>query len=211
MGLYWASSIVQGRRAVYRKEVTVKSLRSLLYIAAAAAVLWVVSARPWALGAEPVVVDAPWQAPEFTHGDDSDWINSAPLKLADLEGKVVLIDFWTYGCWNCQRSIPWIKDLQARFGDRDLVVIGVHTPEFEYEAERTSVKEEVAKLALSSPVMIDNDFSYWNAMGNRYWPTFYLLDKSGRVRHRSIGEIRPADMNAKTLEAYIESLLAETV
>lgn len=186
-----------------------KSLRSVLYIAVAAAVLWVISVRPWALGAERA--QAPWQAPEFTHGGDEDWINSTPLRLADLEGKVVLIDFWTYGCWNCQRSIPWIKEVQARFGGRGLVVIGVHTPEFEFEADRASVREEVAKRALTYPVMMDNDFSYWKAMDNRYWPTFYLLDKSGRVRHRSIGEIRPEDTNARTLESAIETLLAETV
>lgn len=185
------------------------SFRSLLIVAAAVGVTWGASLRPWALGAERP--EAPWRAPEFTHADEADWINSAPLKLTDLQGKVVLVDFWTYGCWNCKRSIPWIKDVRSRFADDGLVVIGVHTPEFKYEKDRAGVREEVAKLELRHPVMMDNDFSYWNAMGNRYWPTFYLLDKSGRVRQQVIGEIRPMDDNARKLENRIRALLAEAV
>lgn len=184
-------------------------LRSLVFFVAATAVIWAVSARPWALGADRR--DAPWQAPEFTHSADSAWINSRPLKLADLEGRVVLIDFWTYGCWNCRRSFPWIKEMRARFSDEGLVVVGVHTPEFKYEMEQDGVRRHVEKLGLDHPVMMDNDFSYWEAMSNRYWPTFYLIDRSGRVRQRVIGEVLPNGEKARDIESRIRALLAETV
>lgn len=184
-------------------------LRSLLFIVPLAAALWVMSARPWVLGAVPS--SPPWQAPEFPHAVRNDWINSAPLKLDDLAGHVVVIDFWTHGCWNCRRSLPWLKSLRARYGDEGLRLVGVHTPEFKHESERDAVKEHVAEHDIRRPVMLDNDFSYWDAMGNRYWPTFYLIDKSGRVRQRIDGEVRPGDERADRIEAQIERLLAETV
>ncbi|MBS1270474.1 MAG: Protein DipZ [Gammaproteobacteria bacterium] len=185
-----------------------RSFRALLWVAAVAAVLWVVSARPWVLGAERP--KAPRPAPEFTHGGEIDWINSKPLKLSDLEGRVVLVDFWTYGCWNCKRSFPWVKKIESRFADDALVVIGVHTPEFKHEMDRARVREHVAEFDLNHPVMVDNDFSYWNAMNNRYWPTFYLIDKSGRIRQEVIGEIRSGHEKAETLESRIRMLLSET-
>lgn len=191
----------------YNTAVTV--FRSLVYILVLVAALWIASARPWALLAQRS--EAPWPAPEFTHGDAVEWINSRPLQLADLEGRVVLLDFWTYGCWNCTRSVAWIKELQARFGERGLVVVGVHTPEFRHEKDVFKVKEQVARLELDHPIMVDNDFSYWKAMNNRYWPTFYLIDKSGRVRDRAIGEMHSEDEEARRMEAHIETLLAETV
>jgi len=89
--------------------------------------------------------------------------------------------------------------------------VGVHTPEFEHEKSRAAVKRHVAEHDVRRPVMLDNDFSYWNAMGNRYWPTFYLVDKSGRVRQRIDGEVRPGDDRAAQIEAQIERLLAETI
>lgn len=171
--------------------------------------MWIASARPWVLLAQPS--EAPWPAPDFTHVDAADWINSRPLNLAELEGRVVLLDFWTYGCWNCTRSFPWVKELERRFEGRGLVVIGVHTPEFKHEKNVFRVREQVAKLGLVHPVMVDNDFTYWNAMNNRYWPTFYLIDKSGQVRDRVIGEIHSEDERAAKFEDQIQSLLAETV
>jgi len=187
----------------------VRFIRSLLLVVAVAAALWVVSARPWALGAIPS--PAPPTAPEFTHSGEQDWINSPPLTLESLEGQVVLIDFWTYGCWNCRRSLPVIKALKSRFGDQGLRVVGVHTPEFKHERSRARLKARVDELGIEHPVMVDNDFSYWDAMSNRYWPTFYLIDKSGRVRERMVGEIRPGDDRAENLEAKIRLLLSETV
>lgn len=186
-----------------------KAFRSLVVVGLAAAAVWTVSTRPWALGAEPS--EPPRQAPEFTHRGDSAWINSRPLMLADLEGRVVLIDFWTYGCWNCKRSLPWIKALASRYSNDGLVVVGVHTPEFKHEIEPAGVRQHVKEFGLDYPVMMDNDFSYWEAMNNRYWPTFYLIDKSGRVRQRVVGEVLPNSEKAAGIEARILALLAEAV
>lgn len=181
----------------------------MLFLVPLAAAVWVASARPWALGAVPL--KPPWEAPEFPHDARRDWINSAPLELDDLKGQVVVIDFWSRGCWNCRRSLPWLKSLRARYGDDGLRLVGVHTPEFKHERGREGVVAHVSEHEVQRPVMLDNDFSYWNAMGNRYWPTFYLIDKSGRVRQHIIGEVRPGDERAERIEAQIERLLAETV
>ncbi len=147
--------------------------------------------------------------PEFTHSDSSDWINSDPLRVADLRGKVVLVDFWTFECWNCYRSFPWLNELEARLADADFQVIGVHSPEFERERDRAQVAEKVREFGLRHPVMIDNDFSYWRALGNRYWPTFYLVDKEGRIRAHYIGETHAGSRQAKAIERRIRELLAE--
>lgn len=148
-------------------------------------------------------------APEFTHADADEWINSEPLSLADLRGQVVMLDFWTFDCWNCYRSFPWLKGLEARLADADFTVIGVHTPEFAHERVRANVVAKVEEFGLHHPVMIDNDFSYWKAMGNRYWPAFYVIDKRGHVRGRFIGETHAGDRRARAIEALIEELLAE--
>ena len=148
-------------------------------------------------------------APEFTHTESHEWINSPPLKLADLRGRVVLLDFWTFDCWNCYRSFPWLKSLEARYADEGLTVIGVHTPEFAHERVRENVVRKVAEFGLAHPVMMDNDFSYWKAMGNRYWPAFYLIDKAGRIRGRYIGETHENDANAKRIQSKLELLLGE--
>ena len=154
--------------------------------------------------------DGSTKAPEFTHAAPDEWINSAPLRLAELRGKVVLIDFWTFDCWNCYRSFPWLKEVETTYHDRGLRVIGVHTPEFEHERVRKSVEKKAAEFGLDHPVMIDNDFSYWRAMNNRYWPTFYLIDKRGFLRSIFIGETRSNSVRAGKIEAAIEKLLSET-
>lgn len=154
-------------------------------------------------------VDPPVPAPELTQQAAEDWINSAPLRLADLQGKVVMIDFWTFGCWNCYRSFPWLRSLEARYKDEGLQVIGVHTPEFDHEKVKSMIVEKVKEFELPHPVMIDNDFVYWKAMRNRYWPTYYLLDKKGRIRYVSIGETHEGDKRAGAVEKQIKRLLAE--
>ncbi len=159
--------------------------------------------------AEAASSDAPI-APAFTHGSDADWLNSKPLKWEALRGKVVLIDFWTFDCWNCYRSFPWLKELEAKYEAKGLQVIGVHTPELPQEYVRDNVVAKVAKFDLKHPVMIDNDYSYWNAFGNRYWPAWYLVDKNGRVRGAFAGETHPGDSNARQIESAIDRLLAET-
>ena len=148
-------------------------------------------------------------APEFTHRSTSEWINSPPLTMAGLQGQVVLIDVWTFDCWNCYRSFPWLKQVEDRFGAQGLQVVGVHTPEFEHEKVRTNVERKVAEFKLPHPVMMDNDFSYWRALRNRYWPTYYLIDKQGRIRARFIGETHAGTAQAQKIERTIERLLGE--
>lgn len=148
-------------------------------------------------------------APEFTHTAAESWLNGEPQSLALLRGRVVLVDFWTFDCWNCYRSIPWLKSLEARFADEPFSVIGVHTPEFEHERKPENVRAKIAEFGLTHPVMLDNDFSYWRAMGNRYWPAFYLIDKHGRVREAFIGETHEGDRQARRVHDAVTALLKE--
>ena len=129
--------------------------------------------------------------------------------MASLKGQVVLIDFWTFACWNCYRSFPWLNTLEAEFADAPLQVIGIHSPEFDYERERDEVVKQAAKFGLKHPIMLDNDFRFWRAMDNQYWPAFYLIDAKGRVRHTYIGETHAGDKQAKRIERDIRALLAE--
>jgi len=150
----------------------------------------------------------PSMAPEFPARSAEHWINSAPLTLASLRGNVVLIDFWTFECWNCYRSFPWLNQLEEKFRARGLKVVGVHTPEFEREKVIASIRDKVRAFKISYPVMVDNDHAYWNAMKNRYWPAFYLIDREGRVRELYVGETHAGDAQAREIEAAIEKLLA---
>ncbi len=152
----------------------------------------------------------PRPAPEFTQKEAYGWINSAPLTLAELQGQVILIDFWTFDCWNCYRSFPWLNALEKRYQDKGLRVIGIHSPEFEHEKDKASVVRKVMEFGLHHPVMMDNDFGYWRAIGNRYWPSYYLVDKQGRIRSYFIGETHEGDRRAKAIEAEIQRLLAES-
>jgi thiol-disulfide isomerase/thioredoxin len=151
----------------------------------------------------------PQPAPEFTQSDTSSWINSAPLKLSDLQGHVVLAHVWTYGCWNCYRSFPWLNALEGNYASKGLTLIGIHTPEFDQEKNIENIRAKTKKFGLNHPVMVDNDFRYWNALGNRYWPSYYLIDKKGIIRARFIGEIHPGDSQAREIEAEIGKLLVE--
>lgn len=153
--------------------------------------------------------DSARAAPAFTHSATAEWLNSPPLKLSALRGKVVLIDFWTFACYNCYRSFPWLNTLEQRYAAQGLQVIGVHTPEFEHERVRGNIAAKLVEYGLKHPVMIDNDFSYWNAIGNRYWPAFWLVDKQGRVRANHAGETHAGDARARQIEADIRKLLAE--
>lgn len=147
-------------------------------------------------------------APEFTATEPTAWLNSPPLDWRALRGKVVLVEFWTFACWNCTRSIPWLRGLAGRFGP-DLVIVGVHTPEFAHEAERENVVRKLAELGVSYPVVLDNERRYWKAMGNRYWPSFYLVDRHGRIRARHHGETHEGDARARAMETELHQLLAE--
>ncbi|MFV2059101.1 MAG: redoxin domain-containing protein [Gammaproteobacteria bacterium] len=147
--------------------------------------------------------------PEFTQQDSSQWINSDAISVADLQGYVVLIDVWTFECWNCYRSFPWLNDLEKRYSDKGLKIIGIHTPEFSREKVLATIKQKVTEFKLHHPVMVDNDMAYWRALNNRYWPAFYIVDKKGNIRTVAVGETHSGDRNAVKIESTIKTLLAE--
>lgn len=116
------------------------------------------------------------------------WLNSKPLTKADLKGKVVLIDFWTYSCINCLRTLPHMKAWYEKYKDKGLVIIGVHTPEFAFEKDLNNVTQAVKDLGVTYPVAVDNGYKIWNAFGNQYWPAHYFVDREGKIRHHHFGE-----------------------
>ena len=140
-------------------------------------------------------------APELAKGD---WLNSEPLTLANLRGRVVLIDFWTFGCINCRNTLPSLKGWHDRYRDKGLTIIGVHSPEFDEEKDADNLRRAVASLGISYPVVTDNDYQSWKAYNVEAWPTVFLLDKRGRIRWRHVGE-----GNYKEAEQMIQELLAE--
>ncbi len=142
------------------------------------------------------------KAPEIT---SPTWINAAPQALTDLRGKVILVEFWTFGCINCRNVEPQIKTWHRDYAKDGLVVIGVHSPEFSYEKVVDAVKKYVADHHISYAVAIDNDFIIWNRYGNRYWPAIYLIDKQGVIRY-----IRAGEGGYRQTEEMIQTLLEET-
>jgi cytochrome c biogenesis protein CcdA/thiol-disulfide isomerase/thioredoxin len=116
------------------------------------------------------------------------WLNSPPLTRKSLHGKVVLIDFWTYSCINCLRALPYVEGWAEKYKDAGLVVIGVHTPEFAFEKERSNVEKAVRDLKISYPVAIDSNYEIWRAFNNEYWPAHYFIDGKGRIRYHHFGE-----------------------
>lgn len=111
-----------------------------------------------------------------------------PLTPEDLKGKVVLIDFWTYSCINCIRTYPFIKSMHAKYADKGLVIVGVHTPEFAFEAKPENVEAEIKKNGFTHPIALDPDYATWNAYENQFWPAEYFFDRQGRLRHTHFGE-----------------------
>jgi cytochrome c biogenesis protein CcdA/thiol-disulfide isomerase/thioredoxin len=134
---------------------------------------------------------------------DGDWINSKPLTLEQLRGKVVLVDFWTYSCINCLRTLPHLKAWDAAYRSKGLVIIGVHTPEFAFEHVSSNVRSAVQRLGIRYPVVQDNRFKTWDNYANQYWPAEYLIDRTGHVRHTHFGE-----GEYPNTEALIRRLLA---
>jgi thiol-disulfide isomerase/thioredoxin len=134
----------------------------------------------------PVLAD---QMPEFA--GVTKWWNTAdgqPLTPDKLKGKVVLVDFWTYSCINCIRTYPFLKSMNDKYADKGLVIVGVHTPEFAFEADPQNVGREIEKNGLKYPIALDADYQTWNAYNNEYWPAEYLFDAQGRLRHTKFGE-----------------------
>jgi thiol-disulfide isomerase/thioredoxin len=148
--------------------------------------------------------------PEFTQTSPHEWLNSKPLSKKDLIGKVTLVDFWTFECWNCYRSFPWLHGVEKQYKHKGFQIIGVHTPEFEHEKVHASIKAKIKVFKITNPVMVDNDRAYWRAMNNRYWPSYFIIDKKGQVRANFIGETHKNSAQAKKIEALIERLLSES-
>lgn len=132
------------------------------------------------------------------------WLNSPPLTPADLHGKVVLVDFWTYSCINCLRTLPFVKSWYDKYKDHGLVVVGVHAPEFAFEKDVGNVRHAVSDLGVSYPVALDNDFAIWKAFHNQFWPAHYFIDAQGRIRSHHFGE---GDYDAS--EKLIRELLTQ--
>jgi cytochrome c biogenesis protein CcdA/thiol-disulfide isomerase/thioredoxin len=132
------------------------------------------------------------------------WLNSEPLTLRALRGKVVVLDFWTYSCINCLRTLPHVKAWHEAYRDDGLVIVGVHTPEFAFEREPANVRDAVSSLGVDYPVALDNEFATWNAWANRYWPAKYFVDRRGRIRYAHFGEGAYEES-----ETVIRRLLAE--
>ena len=142
------------------------------------------------------------EAPELAGIDG--WINSEPLTLEELRGKVVLVDFWTYTCINCIRTFPHITAWYEKYKDNGFVLLGIHSPEFRFEKEKENVEREARKNNLTYPIALDNDMKTWNAFANRYWPAKYLLDVEGNIRYIHFGEGRYEET-----EKAIQQLLLE--
>ncbi|HEY9404519.1 MAG TPA: peptide-methionine (R)-S-oxide reductase MsrB [Pyrinomonadaceae bacterium] len=143
------------------------------------------------------------QAPAFV--ENVPWINSAPLTLEGLRGRVVLVDFWTFGCYNCRNTLPTLKRFDASYRERGLTIVGVQTPEFDSEKQVETVRGQVRTLGIKYPVVMDNDYVTWRAYGVEAWPTVVILDKQGRIRYTHIGE---GAYDAQ--EKIIKTLLAES-
>lgn len=141
-------------------------------------------------------------APELTN---ETWLNvDSPLRLADLRGKVVMVEMWTFGCINCQNVMPSLREWHSKYKDQGLVIIGNHYPEFSFEEDLQNLKDAIVRFDIQYPVAQDNDGATWRAYKNRYWPTLYLIDKQGYLRYVHIGEGRYEET-----EENIRALLAE--
>jgi thiol-disulfide isomerase/thioredoxin len=168
------------------------ALTAVAGVAAFAILLtWVVQSAPpsGATGtgsAALIPADSRTTAADFTGLDG--WINSPPLTLGTLRGKVVLVDFWTFSCVNCVRTIPHLQHLEQAYGNRGLVIVGVHSPEFDFEKVAANVESAVHRFGVTWPVALDSQMNTWNAFGNQYWPAEYLIDQSGKVAYIHDGE-----------------------
>ena len=137
-------------------------------------------------------------------GGATGWLNSQPLTAADLRGKVVLVDFWTYTCINWLRSLPYVRKWAEKYKDQGLLVIGVHAPEFRFEKDVDNVRRAAKDMKIDFPIAIDNDYAIWRAFDNHYWPALYVIDAQGRIRHHQFGE-----GEYERSERIIQQLLSE--
>jgi cytochrome c biogenesis protein CcdA/thiol-disulfide isomerase/thioredoxin len=153
--------------------------------------------------------------PTANHGSEQDdavpgfegataWINSQPLQLDQLSGNVVLVDFWTYSCINCLRSVPYVEAWAKKYGPSGLIVVGVHTPEFAFEKDESNVRKAIQDLGIAYPVALDDEYDIWSSFDNNYWPAHYFFDANGKLRYKHFGEGKTEES-----EGWIQQLLAE--
>lgn len=183
----------------------------------AAAVLFTVVSNPAPAatssnpGGQVFAVSERSAAPDFTGIDG--WLNTTPLTLAGLRGKVVLVDFWTFSCVNCVRTVPHLKVLYDAYKDHGLVIVGVHSPEFDFEKVPANVSAAVQRLGITWPVAIDSEMATWNAYRNQYWPAEYLVDQQGRIAYTNFGEgdyAQTAAAVAQLLNVHVAALPSST-
>ena len=179
--------------------VVVFGIIAIVVVAAAVSTLFASQKSSQAIGT-PSTLPNYGAAPDFQ--EIAAWINSPALHISQLHGKVVLVDFWTYSCINCIRTIPYLNAWYNEYGNNGLVIVGVHTPEFTFEKNYTNVLTAVSNFGIKYPVALDSDYGTWNAYGNQYWPADYVIDANGTIRYKQFGE---GDYN--TTEAVIRELL----
>ena len=186
------------------KTTATVALFAATVTAGAAAIATLVASPTASAAAGPVAnqLDNNAAAPDFTGIDK--WLNSDPLTLQQLRGKVVLVDFWTYTCINCIHVLPYVKTWNQKYKDQGLAVVGVHTPEYPFERNTDNVKTAIKRFGITFPVAQDNNYATWRAYDNQYWPAFYLVDKKGHIAYTHFGE-----GDYEQTEAKIKALLAE--
>jgi peroxiredoxin len=149
----------------------------------------------------------PTTAPEFPAR--AQWLHTDPIKLADLRGRVVVVQFWTFGCINCIHNYPVYKNWYEKYAGKEMTIIGVHTPEFDHEAIAARVETRARDNGLKFPIVIDNDHAIWKRWQNQYWPSIYLVDRKGQIRYRWEGELHLTESAGRKFAAHIDELLAE--
>ncbi len=137
----------------------------------------------------------------------SDWLDGKAVGWEQLKGRIVMLNVWTFGCWNSYRSLPWIVFLKQKFPD--LQIIGIHTPEFDHEKDRNRLRQTMNTYKVTYPQLLDDDYKYWRQLNNRFWPSFYIVDKQGKIRDKFVGETHVNDSQAKDIEKLIEDLIKE--
>jgi thiol-disulfide isomerase/thioredoxin len=179
-----------------------RRLRKLHVLALVAACWSLIGGWPGAKAQEPPSIVG--RSPLYGLSGATGWINSKPLTAKELKGKVVLVDFWTYSCINCLRSLPYIEAWAQKYKDSGLVVIGVHAPEFDFEQQLPNVQKAVQKFGITYPIALDSNHAIWDAFHNEYWPAHYFIDAKGKVRFEHFGE---GDYDQS--ERWIQELLQE--
>jgi thiol-disulfide isomerase/thioredoxin len=195
-----------GKSLIYHLQFLKKHLRSIRKVLGAIIILFALFtgflniAAPWtgmikaatiksdSTNQNMQLIDATMPYPAPALNSKGPWLNSPPLTMQELKGKVVLIDFWTYSCINCIRTLPYLHDWYKRYHDKGLVIIGVHAPEFAFEKNIDNVKAAVKQYDIRYPVVLDNDYIIWQNYNNSYWPAHYLIDKNGDVVYQHFGE-----------------------